>query len=56
MESILELEIGLVKAFNWSLRDIDETSVESLLPFIGRIAGIDRKTRLHGNDTFLERI
>jgi len=31
------LEIALVKAFGWSLRDIDETAVESLLPFIKRL-------------------
>jgi len=27
----------MVKAFGWSLRDIDETSIESLLPFIFRM-------------------
>jgi hypothetical protein len=36
---MVDLEISLVKSLNWSLRDIDETSVESLLPFIGRLNG-----------------
>jgi hypothetical protein len=31
------LEITLVKAFHWSLRDIDETDIYSLLPFVFRI-------------------
>lgn len=30
------MEIALVKAFGWSLRDIDDTDIESLLPFIFR--------------------
>ncbi len=33
------MEIDLVKAFNWSLRDIDETDIESLLPFVARLTG-----------------
>jgi len=32
----VELEIQMVKAFGWSLHDIDETDIESLLPFIHR--------------------
>jgi len=35
--TLIDLEIALVKAFNWSLHDIDETNIESLLPFIARI-------------------
>lgn len=27
----------MVKAFGWSLRDIDETDIESLFPFISRL-------------------
>jgi len=27
----------MVQAFGWSLRDIDETDVESLLPFVARV-------------------
>ncbi len=37
IETMIDLEIGLVRAFNWSLRDIDETDIESLLPFISRL-------------------
>ena len=35
---LVDLEISLVKAFGWSLHDIDETEIESLLPFLARIA------------------
>ncbi len=35
---IIDLEISLVKAFNWSLKDIDETDIESLMPFVARFA------------------
>jgi len=35
----VDLEIALVKQFGWSLRDIDETDIESLLPFVFRLAG-----------------
>lgn len=27
-----------MKAFGWSLRDIDDTDIESLLPFINRMS------------------
>jgi hypothetical protein len=37
LEILIDLEIGLVKAFGWSLHDIDETNVGSLIPFIGRL-------------------
>lgn len=30
----MDLEISLVKAFGWSLADIDRTDVESLMPFL----------------------
>jgi hypothetical protein len=36
IDVLTDLEISLVRAFNWSLHDIDETAVESLLPFVGR--------------------
>jgi hypothetical protein len=36
---MIDLEIELIKAFNWSLRDLDETDIESLLPFIERFSG-----------------
>jgi hypothetical protein len=32
----LDLEISLVKAFGWSLAEIDRTNVESLMPFLRR--------------------
>jgi len=32
------MEISLVRAFGWSLHEIDETAIESLLPFIGRLS------------------
>jgi hypothetical protein len=36
---MIDLEISLVKAFNWSLYEIDATDIESLLPFVARFAG-----------------
>lgn len=30
------MEISLVKAFGWSLKDIDETDIESLFAFMTR--------------------
>jgi hypothetical protein len=32
------MKIRLVERWGWSLRDIDETDIESLLPFIFRFA------------------
>ena len=37
LEAMIDLEVSLVKTFGWSLRDIDETDVESLLDFVGRL-------------------
>jgi len=34
---LIDLEISLVKAFGWSLADIDETDIESLLSFVYRL-------------------
>jgi len=31
---VLDIEHALVKAYGWSLYDIDRTDVDSLLPFI----------------------
>jgi hypothetical protein len=31
-----------VKTFGWSLKDIDETDIESLLPFVFRLSGKDK--------------
>lgn len=36
-EWVIDLEIAMVKAFGWSLRDLDETDIESLLPFMFRL-------------------
>jgi hypothetical protein len=32
-----------VKTLGWNLRDIDETDIESLLPFVFRLAGTGAK-------------
>jgi hypothetical protein len=38
-DAMIDLEIGLVKAFGWSLREIDETDIETLIPFVRRFGG-----------------
>lgn len=38
---MVDMEISLVKAFTWSLKDIDETDIESLIPFMLRFSGGD---------------
>jgi len=38
---LIELEISLIKAFGWSLWEIDNTDIESLLPLVIRL-GDDR--------------
>lgn len=38
MDWAVNIEIALVEAFHWSLRDIDLTDVESLTPFILKLA------------------
>jgi hypothetical protein len=42
---LVELKVSLVKAFGWSLLDIDNTDIESLLPFISQMS---RKTTTKG--------
>ncbi|MDD5367457.1 MAG: hypothetical protein PHQ40_00365 [Anaerolineaceae bacterium] len=37
---MVDIEITLVKAFNWSLKDIDDTDIESLLPFLMKLSGV----------------
>lgn len=32
-----------MERFGWSLRDIDETDIESLLPFVFRVTGKNRE-------------
>jgi hypothetical protein len=34
---MLDLEISLVKAFRWSIPEIEQTSVESLMLFVHRL-------------------
>lgn len=34
---MVDIEIGLARAFGWNLYDLDRTDIESLLPFIGRL-------------------
>ena len=41
------MEISLVKAFGWSLRDIDETDIESLLPFVFHFAGVGAGNKVY---------
>jgi hypothetical protein len=36
VDLLLDLECSLVDATGWALRDIDETDIESLIPFIFR--------------------
>jgi hypothetical protein len=39
IDSMIDIEIELTKRFPWSLKDIDDTDIESLFPFIFRISG-----------------
>jgi hypothetical protein len=41
---MVDLEIALAKAFGWSLWEIDETDVESLVGFINRFTDTQGKT------------
>jgi hypothetical protein len=41
---IIDLEISLINAFSWSLRELDETYIETLFPFISRFTGMNTKT------------
>lgn len=36
-DSMIDIEVGLIKNFGWNLYAIDATDIESLLPFISRI-------------------
>jgi hypothetical protein len=31
---MLDIEFSIVELFHWSLHDIDETDIESLIPFV----------------------
>lgn len=39
MDWIIDMEVSLTSAFVWSLRELDDTYIESLLPFIAYFAG-----------------
>jgi hypothetical protein len=39
---LVEVEVALVKNLGWCLRDIDETDIESLLPFIARLTAEEK--------------
>lgn len=43
---MVDLKISLVERFGWTLRDIDETDIDSLLPFVYRLAERNRFTEL----------
>lgn len=36
---MIDLEVSLAERFGWSLRDIDDTDVESLMGFVRRVVG-----------------
>ncbi len=37
--ALLDLEVTLVQRLGWSLRDLDETDVASVMMFLGRLQG-----------------
>lgn len=47
MELMIDLEISLVKNIGWSLWEIDQTSIESLFPFLHRLSGGRKGTRAY---------
>src|SRR4030042_3108748 len=48
---IMDMEVSLVKSFGWSLHEIDETNIESLMPFVRSFAGtrndVKEKKKVH---------
>jgi len=38
---MIDLEIALAKAFGWSLWEIDETDIESLVGFVNRFTAVN---------------
>jgi hypothetical protein len=48
VDLLLDLECSLVDATGWALRDIDETDIESLIPFIFRYPQWQRERRSPG--------
>jgi len=39
-----------VKAFGWSLHEIDETDIETLLPFINRLTEAQRPKTVYADE------
>lgn len=37
LKALVDLEIAMVKAFGWSLYEIDETEIESMMDFVERL-------------------
>lgn len=44
---IQELTVTLVKAFGWSLRELDDTDIETLMPFVGHFAGARARNKVY---------
>ena len=51
MDWVVDLEIAMVERFGWSLYDIDNTDIESLMPFIYRLAERDAPDEQREIDT-----
>ena len=39
LQALLDVEVELVRLFGWSLHEIDETDITSMMEFIGRLGG-----------------
>lgn len=46
---MIDLEIALAKAFGWSLWEIDETDIESVIGFIHRFTDTDGQRIRNGS-------
>lgn len=42
---MLDLECMLVDLFHWSLRDIDDTDIETLIPFVFRYPAYKKRAK-----------
>jgi len=45
---MLEIEFSIVEMFRWSLHDIDETDIESLIPFVMEYPAWKAKQKAEG--------
>jgi hypothetical protein len=52
---IIALEISLANIYNWSLKDIDETDIETLMPFVARFVGNNEKKEVK-NKVFVDQV